>query len=322
VHYESRWSLKNLMKLLSGIRELQSPPHGSVLTIGNFDGVHLGHQTLIARAVSLAREQGIPSVVMTFEPHPVKVLHPDRKLTRIFDFEDQQEQLAKAGIDILVVEPFSREFSQVAPERYLNEWVYRPFSPKQLIVGYDFSFGADRKGSIDFLKSKGAELGIGVEVIPPVKVDGELCSSTRIRQALESGAVELANKLLGRRFYVRGLVERGAGRGRTIGIPTANIRTAAETLPASGVYAALASTRHGEYKAMVNIGSNPTFVHAGMVGIEAHLLDFSGDLYGEEVRVEFVARLRDEKKFSSAAELVSQIHADIASGRQILNALV
>ncbi|RYZ75342.1 MAG: bifunctional riboflavin kinase/FAD synthetase [Proteobacteria bacterium] len=311
-----------MVQLLSGIRELQSPPHGSVLTIGNFDGVHLGHQTLLARVVSLAREQGIPSVVMTFEPHPVKVLHPDRKLTRIFDFEDQRDQLAKAGIDILVVEPFSREFSQVTAERYLNEWVYRPFMPKNLIVGYDFSFGAERKGSIEFLKTRGAELGMNVEVIPPVKVEGELCSSTRIRQALEAGDVKLANSLLGRQFYVRGLVERGAGRGRTIGIPTANIRTTAETLPASGVYAGIARTRHGDFKTMVNIGSNPTFVHAGMVGIEAHLLDFTGDLYGDEVRVDFVDRLRSEKKFSSAAELVAQIHSDIERGRKILDALV
>ena len=310
------------MQLLSGIRELQSPASGSVLTIGNFDGVHLGHQTLLARVVNLAREQGIPSVVMTFEPHPVKVLYPDRKLTRIFDFEDQRDQLAKAGIDILVVEPFSREFSQVPAERYLTEWVYGPFSPKNLIVGYDFSFGAERKGSIDYLKTRGGELGIKVEVIPPVKVGSEICSSTRIRQALEAGQVALANSLLGRAFYVRGLVERGAGRGRTIGIPTANVRTTAETLPSSGVYCGWARTRHGDFKAMINIGSNPTFVHAGMVGIEAHLLDFTGDLYGDEVRIDFIDRLRDEKKFSSAGELVAQIHSDIARGRQILDALV
>lgn len=306
------------MQVLSSIRELPSSLKASVLTIGNFDGVHLGHQALISRVVSLAKEAQIPSIVMTFEPHPVKVLHPDRKLTRIFDFEDQRDQLALAGIDILVVEPFSRDFSQVPAERFLNEWIYRPFSPKDVIVGYDFSFGAERKGSIEFLKTKGGELGLNVEVIPPVKVGGEICSSTRIRQALEAGEVKLANQLLGRQFYVRGLVERGAGRGRTIGIPTANVRTTAETLPAGGVYAAFATTRSGRYKAMVNIGSNPTFVHAGMVGLEAHLLDFNGDLYGEEVRIDFVDRLRDEKKFGSAQELVSQIHRDIEAGRAIL----
>lgn len=307
------------MTVLDGIRELSTPLGSSVLTIGNFDGVHLGHQVLLKRVVQLARAASVPSVVMTFEPHPVKVLHPDRKLTRIFDFEDQRCCLEKAGIDLMIVEPFSREFSQVAAERFLNEWIYRPFCPRSLIVGYDFSFGSERKGSIDFLRLRAGELGIDVEVIPPVKVDGEICSSTRIRQALEAGDVELANRLLGRLFYVEGLVERGAGRGRTIGIPTANLRTAAETLPQQGVYAAFATTRSGRTKCVVNIGSNPTFVHAGHVTVEAHILDFDLDLYGEQLKIEFVARLRSEMKFSGVDELVKQIHSDIEAGRQVLS---
>ncbi len=306
------------MLLIDGIRNLSSPLGASVLTIGNFDGVHLGHQALLARVVQLSKILKVPSVVMTFEPHPVKVLHPDRHLNRIFDFEDQRKCLEAAGIDQLVVEPFSREFSQVTAERYLNEWIYRPFSPKSVVVGYDFSFGAERKGSIEFLRSRAAELGIDVEVIPPVKVDGELCSSTRIRQALEAGDVRLSQKLLGRFFYVEGLVERGAGRGRSIGIPTANLRTNAETIPAQGVYAAFVTTRSGRFKAVVNIGSNPTFIHAGQVTVEAHLLDFSLDLYGEHLKLEFVARIRSERKFLSVAELVKQIQLDIVQGRQVL----
>lgn len=304
--------------LEGGIRELSTPLAASVLTIGNFDGVHLGHQVLLERVVQLARELKVPSVVMTFEPHPMKVLHPDRKLTRIFDFEDQRSRLENAGVDILVVEPFSREFSQVPAERFLSEWIYRPFSPRAVIVGYDFSFGADRMGSIDFLRSKSGDLGFSVEVIPPVKVDGEICSSTRIRRAIEAGDVVLANKLLGRLFYIEGLVERGAGRGRTIGIPTANLRSTAETFPAQGVYAAYAVTDSGRYKAMVNIGTNPTFVHQGQVVVEAHILDFSEDLYGSKLRLEFVKRLRDEKKFAGVEDLVAQIRADIAEGREVL----
>ncbi len=307
------------MKLLNGVRELSQPLAASILTIGNFDGVHLGHQALLERVVQIAREQKVPSVLMTFEPHPVKVLHPDRKLTRIFDFEDQRVRLEQAGIDMLVVEPFSREFSQVPAERYLSEWIYRPFSPRAVIVGYDFSFGADRKGSIDFLRSKSDDLGFSVEVLPPVKVDGEICSSTRIRQALESGDVALANKLLGRYFYVEGIVERGAGRGRTIGIPTANLRSSAETFPAQGVYAAFAVTPTGRFKAMVNIGTNPTFVHQGHVTVEAHILDFDQDLYGSQIRLEFVDRLRSEKRFSGVGELVAQIRADIEQGRKVLS---
>ena len=194
----------------------------------------------------------------------------------------------------------------------------RCVDPQAIIVGYDFSFGAERKGSIEFLRLRAAELGIDVEVIPPVKVDGELCSSTRIRQALDVGDVKMARKLLGRSFYIQGLVERGAGRGRTIGVATANLRTSAESIPAQGVYAAFATTRSGRFKAVVNIGSNPTFLHAGHVTVEAHLLDFSTDLYGEHLRLEFVDRLRSERKFSGVEELVKQIQLDIVQGREVL----
>ena len=175
------------------------------------------------------------------------------------------------------------------------------------------------KGSIDFLRNKAGELGTAVEVIPPVKVDGDICSSTRIRQSLEAGDVVLASKMLGRLFYVDGLVERGAGRGSTIGIPTANLRSSAESFPAQGVYAAYAVTESGRFKAMVNIGTNPTFVHQGHVTVEAHILDFSQDLYGRNLRLEFVQRIRSEKKFSGPTELVAQIHADIVEGRKILS---
>lgn len=259
---------------------------------------------------------------MTFEPHPVKVLYPDRKLQRLFDLEDQHEQLARLGVDDLIIEPFSREFSQLPPERYLLEWIYRPFVPKTVVVGYDFSFGANRQGSIDFLKRNAAQLGFNVEVVAPVKVGDVLVSSSRIRQAVVDGEVDLAEKLLGRRFYVCGLVEKGAGRGRKIGVPTANIRTSAETLPARGVYAAWAQVRNQPHKALVNVGFNPTFVESmsQALSIEVHLPEYSGDdLYGESLKVEFVARLRDEKKFSSVDELVRQIKKDITSGLELLS---
>lgn len=306
------------MKLVDGIRNLGAPLSGSILTIGNFDGVHLGHRVLLSTAVELAKQANVPSVVMTFEPHPLKVLQPERQIKRIFDFDDQREQLEALGLDVLVVEPFSREFSQVPAERFLSEWIVRPFSPKTVIVGYDFSFGSGRQGSIDFLRSHASNLDFELEVVPPFKVDGEICSSTRIRQALEAGDVKLAAMLLGRLFYVEGLVERGAGRGRTIGVPTANLRTHADLMPAQGVYAAYAITRFGRERAVVNIGSNPTFVHAGHVTVEAHLLDFDRDLYGERVTLEFVERLRSERKFNGVEELVKQIKFDIESGRRAL----
>lgn len=260
---------------------------------------------------------------MTFEPHPVKVLYPDRKLQRIFDFEDQREQLQELGVDCLLVEPFSREFSQLPPERYLLEWIFRPFQPETLVVGYDFSFGANRQGSIEFLKKQAEQLRFQIEVIPPQRVGDVLVSSTRIRTALLDGDVDLAKHLLGRAFYIKGLVEKGAGRGSQIGIPTANLRASAEVIPARGVYAGWAEVRGQTYKALINVGLNPTFVESSQqtLSIEAHLPEFGGGaVYGETIRLEFVARLRDEEKFTSVDELVNQIKRDIEMGVKVLDA--
>jgi riboflavin kinase/FMN adenylyltransferase len=309
------------VRIHHGVAKLPSVVTGSCLTIGNFDGVHLGHLALLKDVVSRARKANLPSVVMTFDPHPVKVLHPDRGLNRIFDFDDQRQQLEKLGVDMLIVEPFSREFSQVPADRFINDWVFKPFSPKVVVVGYDFSFGANRIGSIDFMRDRAKELGFELDVIPPVKVGGILVSSTQIRKAIENGDVKLAAELLGRDFYIRGLVEKGAGRGRTIGVPTANVRVSAETLPKRGVYAAFATVRGQRYPSVVNLGLNPTFnenVNQAL-SIEAHLIGFSGDIYGEELRLDFEDRIRDEKKFAGATELVTQIRNDIATGERLLH---
>jgi riboflavin kinase/FMN adenylyltransferase len=288
--------------------------------------MHLGHQALLKRVVEEARRFGhCPSVLMTFEPHPVKVLHPDRHLRRLFDFDDQKRQLELWGLDLMVIEPFSREFSQLPPDRFVLEWLYRPFAPSKIVVGYDFSFGANKKGSIETLQIKGHELNFSVEVVAPVRAltsQGEqLVSSSRIRQLLAEGEVKMAGQLLGRPFYVKGLVVKGAGRGRTIGVPTANINVQAETIPREGVYAVQALIK-GESQAraaVLNVGRNPTFVESGAhISVECHLLEFSGDLYGQELQVDFIERIRDEKKFSGASELIMQIKNDIETARRIL----
>ena len=252
---------------------------------------------------------------MTFEPHPIKVLYPEKHLHRIFDIDDQVEQLKILGIDMLVIEPFSREFSQLAPERFLKEWLIEPFHPTAIVVGYDFSFGAGRKGSIDFLEHQAGPSSYALEVVPPVKVSDIVVSSTRIRQALMEGDVSLTARLLGRNFYIKGLVEKGAGRGRKIGIPTANLHSSAETVPARGVYAAWAEFGGKRWKAAMNIGVNPTFTQGQTPSptIEAHVLGFphETDLYGENIRLEFVQRLRDERRFDGFEALVAQIHSDI-----------
>ncbi len=313
------------MKIIQGVRSisrvLPQPLQSSVLTIGNFDGVHVGHRALMQRLLERARAFSIPAIVMTFEPHPVTVLHPDRTLKRIFPFDDQREQLQELGVDILVVEPFSREFSQLTPERYIDGWIQTPFHPELLVVGHDFSFGANRTGTIAILERHAQALGFEVEVVPPVRLGEIVISSSRIRHALAEGDVVLAKTLLGRLFYLSGIVEKGVGRGRKIGVPTANLRTQAETIPAQGVYAAMAKTSLGRFPAAVNIGRNPTFQHqatgldAPAVTIEAHMIGWpSGrEIYGEEMCLEFHERLRDERKFSSVDELVQQIRRDIAA---------
>lgn len=318
------------MRVFSGLSEMESSPlYGarSVVTIGNFDGVHPGHQQLIRRTQERARELGVRSVVLTFEPHPLAVLRPDLKLRRLFDPADRQEQMEKLGVDILVIEPFSRNFSQLSPEQFLGDMILRPFQPVALVVGYDFSFGANRTGSIEFLKAQSELLGFEFEVVRPVSVqlgnETTVISSTRIRQALELGDAASAAVLLGRPYELRGIVKKGAGRGRSIGIPTANLDTTIEPAIRPGVYAAWARVRNRRYQAMVNIGRNPTFVDSEVLHVEAHLPEFiggaaEGDLYGEMVALEFVDRLRDERKFSSVAELVAQIRQDILNGQQRL----
>ncbi len=307
-------------------------PFGSptVLTIGNFDGVHKGHQELIRRAVAKARSLGVPAVVFTFEPHPLTVLRPELKLKRLFDADDRREQLEKLGVDILVVEPFSRSFSQLTPEKFLIDNVIRPFQPRAVIVGYDFSFGANRAGGIDFLLAHAKSPGVpfDVEVIAPVTIDIDsqptIVSSTRIRQALSAGRADEARLLLGRPYVLRGIVKKGAGRGRAISIPTANIDPTVEPGIRPGVYAAMAIVRGTRREALVNIGINPTFEgsEASTLHVEAHLPHYDGvkegDLYGEKIEIGIVAWIRDERKFSGVGELVTQIRKDIAFGLEIL----
>ncbi len=307
------------MKIIRGVKQIEAPLTGSVVTIGNFDGVHLGHRRLMARTLELAKQLGVASVVMTFDPHPVKVLYPDREVRRIFDFDDQKEQLSLLGVDYLVIEPFSREFSNLAAERYVQDFIFKPFQPKALVVGYDFSFGANKSGTIDFLRQQSQMLNFFVEVIPPVKVGDILVSSSRIRQALSEGDLPTAERLLGRRFYLQGIVEKGKGRGRTIGVPTANINANVETLPSEGVYCGFVLREGERKKCVMNIGRNPTFENQRASPIlEVHLLDFNEDLYGETLRVELKQKLRGEKKFASIDELVAQIQRDIRDAREIL----
>ncbi len=303
-----------------------APP--TAVAIGTFDGVHLGHQALLAEARRCARGQG-QSVALTFYPHPARVLAPAKAPPLIMPLERRLALLADTGIDAAVVQPFTKEFSSLSADEFIGDVLVRDLGASCVVVGPDFRFGRGRTGDVQRLETLGRELSLSVSVIAPVNLGGEndaqRCSSTRIRQLVEAGDVRGARWLLGRPFEVEGTVVQGAARGRAIGYPTANLAPETELRPAVGIYAARALVLDGPtagatHPAAVSVGRNPTFEAQGApVTVEAYLLDFSGDLYGRRLRVELWDRLRDEQKFESVDALIAQIAADVARVRALMS---
>lgn len=222
-------------------------------------------------------------------------------------------------MDILVIEPFSRHLSQTSAADFLQQYIFEPLKPKALVVGYDFSFGANRQGGVAQLEEISKKKGITLEVFPAFEVEGGVVSSTRIRQTIAQGDMPLVRKLLGRPFYLQGIVEKGNQRGRKIGFPTANLTILSECLPSIGVYATWTWVRGQKYKSATNVGVNPTFQDSGPVSVESHILDFDDYIYGEEIKVEFVQRLRAEQKFKSIDELKAQLQSDVKNATRILD---
>ena len=293
-----------------------------VLTIGNFDGVHLGHRAIMETVIERARIRQGQAVVLTFDPPPRRVLQPDSPPRLLTTIEQKLEALAEIGVDVVIVEPFNREFASISPERFVRGIVYERIRPVEVFVGYDFHFGRDREGSMRTLSETGPQLGFSVTIIPEVKVSGRDVNSTRIRSLLSVGEVETAQQLLGRPFSVRGTIIEGARRGRTIGFPTANLLPENEILPDSGVYAGElrilgggGNERNERYPAVVNVGLRPTFYENGRLLAEAHLLNFDGDLYGRSVELGFRYRLRSERKFPDVEALRTQIAADVENAK-------
>ena len=313
------------MQTFNGTQSIKTPIPGSVVTLGNFDGVHLGHRELISKAVASARSLGVPAVVFTFDPHPIQVLAPDRPFRRLFAIDDLKNVLPELGVDVLVVEPFTHEFARQAAGRFFEESLWAKLQPKQIVVGPDFAFGRDRSGDVGALTKFGTPLGVDVRVVPSVTLDGEAVSSSRIRQALVRGEVAEASRLLGRPFYVVGDVTSGAQRGRSLGFPTANIVPSNHTLsPRSGVYATKLCFGDQCYPSVTNIGINPTFQtseNLQPLSIETHILDKDMNLYGKTVKIMFYSFLREEKKFSSVEALMQQIEGDIEVARELLKTL-
>ena len=294
----------------------------AALAVGNFDGVHRGHQALVALAVQDARAAGGTSVVLTFDPHPSRVLSPDRAPTSLMTLGQKAEILAGLGVDRLAVLPFTVELSRREPDEFARDVLQGALAARVVAVGSSFRFGRGRTGDLATLRRLGDALGFRVHGQRPVLARGGPISSTRIREALSRGDVDAARDLLGRRFFVDGAVVRGDGRGRGIGIPTANLDVMNETVPGGGVYACWCRVL-GEASpprpAAVNVGRRPTFGGAVTI-VEAHLLDFDADLYGRTLRVEFEERLREERKFPGPEALVAQIRSDIVEARRLLRA--
>jgi len=304
------------MQVLS-VGQLPNDFPACVLTIGNFDGVHLGHRELVRRVVDKSKKTKQQAAALTFDPHPMQVLHPGREFKRLFSNEDRASVMAGLGIQTLIVEPFSRELSSQTPEWFVKELVIGKVHAAFLYVGFDFSFGQNRSGTTDILKALCTQAGIGCEIVPPVKVDGEIVSSTKIRQAILGGNVELAQRYLGRSFYIAGLVEKGAGRGKKIGFPTANLYTQSQIFPKMGVYFTETTVLGTKYRSITNVGQNPTFENGTRhpIQVETHILDFNQDIYGESIQTHFLKFHRGEVKFPNVQALVAQITSDIRKAR-------
>lgn len=309
--------LRRVVDIIDGYRALSGPQRSS-LALGNFDGVHLGHQALLSGAVSSAGPDA-RSGAYTFDPHPAKLLAPEAAPRMITTRERKLELIAAAGIDLCVVEPFSRELSELSPEAFVDDILVDALGACHITVGYDFSFGKGRAGSVDLLREMSADR-FGLTVIEPVTVGDEVVSSSAIRARLREGDVAGANQLLGRCFDVDGSVVEGAKRGREIGVPTANIQTRCELLPTAGIYAGRCRLLDEDqwFGAAISLGTNPTFVDSTVLSLEVHILDFDRDIYGRNLRTSFVQRLRGEEKYDDVDALIAQIQRDIDDTRAIL----
>lgn len=306
------------MDVIQGSRSLTTPLRAPVVAIGNFDGVHVGHRRLLELARERARQLGGQSVALSFDPHPAKVLAPRLAPPLICTPERKRELIAACGIDVLCLEPFDTHTAAQSADAFVATTLVGALGAREIVVGYDFTYGKGRSGNTQTLAAAGGEHGFAVSVVPQVTVHGLVASSTKIRELLHEGNVAGARLLLGRDFDVDGTVVRGAGRGRDLGFPTANVAVANELLPRPGIYATRVSVGGGPWgAAATSLGTNPTF-GAGALALEAHLLDFSGDLYGQSVRVAFVAWLRGEERFASVEALIEQIGADVVHTREAL----
>jgi riboflavin kinase/FMN adenylyltransferase len=301
------------------------PAHvaSTVVTVGTFDGVHLGHIDVLVRLAARAKATGRASLLLTFDPHPLELLKPDSAPLLITTRDEKLGVIATTGVDYVAVLPFTRELAEHSAEQFVDLILRDRFRMAELLIGHDHGFGRGRAGDVDTLRMLGAQRGFAVDVVAPVETrDGQAVSSTRIRRAVAAGDLDAAEEALGRRYAVPGRVVAGESRGRGLGFPTINVmpESPRKLLPPDGVYAVHVDTPHGPFGGMLNLGGRPTFGDERRT-IEAHLFEASDDFYGAVVQVGFVARLRDTKRFDSPAELMAQLAADEHGARRALTLL-
>ena len=302
------------------LRDLPSfPPElrPSVAAFGAFDGIHLAHAKILDTAVERARALGVSAVACTFDPHPTAVLRPEKAPAPIATLEENLARIAERGLDATLVIPFTRDFSRMEAETFVDEALVRTLGAREVVVGFNHTFGSGARGTAVLLRELGARRGFVTHVLPPLQVNGLTVSSSAIREALRDGDVEQARAFLGRPYSLTGTVRRGAGRGRTLGFPTANLKPDRPLVLAAGVYAARAQWEDRQAEAVVNIGYRPTFEES-QYWVEAYLFDFAGDLYDRALTLDFLCRIRAEMKFPGVEALTAQVRADMAEARRLL----
>ena len=305
------------MMIIHDLQQLASPLINPVLTIGNFDGVHKGHLALFDTVKAKAREIGGQSVVMTFDPPPLKIMRPGSGPPLITPLEQKLALIGRAGIDVIICLPFTREFAAIPAVDFVRDILVGRIGIREIVVGHDYTFGQGRQGDISLLHELGARLDFKVHVLEQVHVNGTAVSSTSIRNLVREGDLRGAKNLLGRDYQICGTVVRGKNRGgRLLGFPTANLDLVDELIPKTGVYAVTVLVDERVYEGVTNIGYNPTF-HNAQFSVETHVLDFSEDLLGKTIRINFIERLRDERHFNTIGELSLQIGCDIRRARKL-----
>jgi riboflavin kinase/FMN adenylyltransferase len=306
------------MNIFRTLEEISPEFHNAYVTIGNFDGVHVGHRYIFNRIIEEARQVGSKAVVITFDPHPKMILHPDRRpFYLITTLEEKMALLEEIGIEGVFLIPFSLEYAQTTARSFICDILWQSFRVRKVFIGHDYTFGRGKEGKQQLLEEFGKELGFDVQVIDAVKVKDTVISSTLIRNLILDGKVKEAADFLGRPYNLKGPVIRGHQRGTGMGFPTANLAPEKVLVPRTGVYAAIVLADGKKYAAMLNIGYNPTFGNEELA-IEVHLLDFHEDIYGKTLQVYFIDRLRDEMRFATPEDLVHQIQQDVDRGKALL----